>query len=357
MPLADLWQSQSSEGEADDVDEDVQAHAKRAANQERTKKAREQSLINRLKRKVGDLQEFQGIERAVSWADELQERYLTPNFGSVAKILKRSAFDKPNYQKLARERARVLMSYLVQFTKQLQRLLSPSADDPNRSRLYQVLDIVVVDDSSTKIRGQADQMPAVHSVLNTVQSVHVVYNNCMESVPMPTPLVILPSQKTQDVHNAYMSGLLLSGKGVGRILQRLEEETGEGVRFSDLVKAAQWKTQVFVGDAVPTNMAVFQIERDIIQRVRESGERRVLALHFKCFLHQVNLVRKPAALTCEGFWTSLVRLAHLFEGHSFKRQFAFALLQVLHVPGKVQRTLANTLHSGSSITCFSGCGL
>ncbi|CAK9023468.1 PARP-type domain-containing protein (Fragment) [Durusdinium trenchii] len=75
---------------------------------------------------------------------------------------------------------------------------------------------------------------------------------------------------------------------------------------------------------------MFKLERRILVDRKED---RRLAFRQKCILHALCLVRRPAVLSVEGFWTTLVRLAHLFEQQSFKKKFSMAMVQVLSKPG------------------------
>ena len=49
------------------------------------------------------------------------------------------------------------------------------------------------------------------------------------------------------------------------------------------------------------------------------------------FWHQIALARKQLLFFFDEHWSTLVRLAHLFEIHSFRTQFHRALLKVISV--------------------------
>ena len=309
-------------------------------NRERTRKARETARYNKLKRKLeGEFQKKEHVSQTE--AEEIQLKFFTPLFNDVSTQSKTSPFATPDWQKIRKQRGRAVASVLYQLPSILQTLLTPDPHDPKKTGVKIILDCVVVDDTSTRIRG-ADFVSVVHTVMNTIQTVHIGYNGSKDSVKIPTPFVVLPSQKTQDVFRAYAFGLLLSSQGVGKLLKALGDKLlWNETSFQTLVKRPKWKIQIFIGDALPTNDAVFKLERRLLHStMREHlwGETGLLMLRFKCGLHQLCLARKPVALSIEGYWATLVRLGHLFEQNSFRKQFAVALLQVLRGPDGFQRS-------------------
>ena len=310
-------------------------------NRRRTEKARQQRLLNRFKVPAQRLIEAAQERQGDSWAGRIQEGFFTPMLFSAPLNTKESAFSKPNTKQVVRERTRAVASLLVQIVRCLSQLLAPES-----SSIDKLLDVVVLDDSSCRIRGQGDGIPAIHTVMNTVQTVHIVDagNNC-ESFIVPTPYISLQSQRTEDLHAAYRSYVLVSSSGVGAVWKAVEGQATQLAQFSDnplpsqlqsLVSQCNWRCQVLVGDALKTNDAVFKLERSLLTAQNET---RALSLRIKCMLHQLCLTRRPAVLSVDKLWSTYVRLAHLFEQISFRRQFAMALLQVLRAPGGFQRTL------------------
>ena len=334
MPLVDL---------ADECDlEDIEAKAKQDQRRQQTEKARWQRLLKRAQGNSIHRVIPQSDEASDNWAVRIQKQYFTVGFYTAIHNLKEAPSDKGDTKQLGRERARAVMSLMIQVIKLLWEIMSPPPD----SSISHILDCVVLDDTSCRIRGQGDGVPAIYTVMNTVQAIHVCYTDggC-NNFSIPTPYMCLPSQKTEDLHIAYSSGLLLSSWGLGKSFQAVEERLSDQMakslqqQINDVPDA--WKCQVMVGDALPTNDAVFRMERAVAVHERaRSAKKRQLALRMKCQLHQLCLVRKPAVLSIDNFWSTLVRLAHLFEQYSFKRQFALALIQVFKHPGKFRRVLA-----------------
>ena len=352
MPLSDLWgdDGESSHGGEDGNEAPANDHeAGQRRKQQQTQKARNASLVSRAVVKCK--QQFGIVDNeptggSQSWAVRLQQGYLTPFFATAAERTKTNPFSKANFQKLAIERSRVLMSYLLQLPPLLKRLFTAETNDGQRSIPHHVLECIILDDTSTKLRG-SDGVPVIHTVMNTVQTVHVAFNHGWDSVQLPTPYICLPSQKTEDLFLGYAYCALFSSQGLGKILEVLDRKSsGENRDGQDnlesLISKFKWKIHIFIGDALATNSAVFRFERGLQFKSRASGGWGILSIRIKCVLHQLCLVRRPAVLSVDRFWATLVRLAHLFEQQSFRRQFAFALLQIFREPGGFKRRLVDS---------------
>lgn len=361
MSFASIWDEDSNGEPANDTDTDsidsadiddlplgadheqqqidINQEHRKLLNQARTRKARETARYNKLKRKLESRFQLKE-ETSQTEAKDIQLKFLTPLFTDAATHSKTSAFSAPDKQKIVRQRGRAVASVLYQLPNVLQAVLTPDPNDPQRSDVRRILDCVVVDDTSTRIRG-ADFVPVVHTVMNTIQTVHLRYNDSNDSLKLPTPFVVLPSQKTHDVFMAYTFGLLLSSQGIGKLLKSLFDKLlGSATSIQTLVDRCKWKIQIFVGDALPTNDAVFKFERRLLASTMKEHLSSLMMLRFKCGLHQLCLTRRPVALSIEGYWATLVRLGHLFEQNSFRKQFAVALLQVLRGPEGFQRSSA-----------------
>ena len=88
-------------------------------------------------------------------------------------------------------------------------------------------------------------------------------------------------------------------------------------------------------DAVPTNIAVLKQLQRMVQAAHEkqaaNGDSKTIFPLFPqlCCIHQLALARRACVYSFGGLWASLVRLGHLLESNSFRRQFRRALLQVV----------------------------
>lgn len=334
MPLlADLLSDSDGDGDGSGEDEDDPEDDPRLEKRQRqTQKARMQRQINRALPSRGAHIEEPPIDKRESWALRLQKDYVSPRFFNLTKQTNLSdVFAKCDYQKVARERARVAMSLLMQVLCMIARMLTGQQE----SNVSCLLESVVLDDTSCHIRGQGDSIPSVHTVMNTIQTIHVSYDDgSCKSALIPTAYFALQSQKTEDLHAAYRSNLLLSSAGVGAMLKAIESRLPQAEpslavdqSLSDRTAACTWTCQIMCGDALKANLAVFNRERELLAQTQR--KKRQTSLHVKCVLHQLCLVRRPLVLSVSKYWTSLVRLAHLFEGYAWRKRFALAFVQIL----------------------------
>ena len=78
------------------------------------------------------------------------------------------------------------------------------------------------------------------------------------------------------------------------------------------------------------NDAVYKKLRKQMHYTPQSGSGcKTLLLQMHCVIHQTSLTRKSLALGFSGLWSCLVRLAHLFESHSFRIHFKNAMRKVI----------------------------
>ena len=223
----------------------------------------------------------------------------------------------------------------------IQQLLK--ADPETNGNIQHVINTVISDDTDTRMKGFGQgSAPAIHTVCNTVQALHVQRvlsegagsEEHWESANIPTPMVVLAGAKTADIHAAMTTMSVVCANGVGKMLKLFGFEP-------DSVKPppAAFMTEVMVGDSLKANKAAWKIENSLLALRRAKSGERILALQVKYQVHQLNLIRKPMVLSIPAFWTSLVRLSHLFEQYSFRQSFSASLLQLLQSPGCFQRCL------------------
>ena len=84
--------------------------------------------------------------------------------------------------------------------------------------------------------------------------------------------------------------------------------------------------QSICDDSFRANAVVF---RQIRQRIQSQSEIRHVALNTKCGIHLGNLIRKSLVLSVPGFWSTVVRLGHLFEVSRFRTRFKASMKMVL----------------------------
>jgi hypothetical protein len=69
-------------------------------------------------------------------------------------------------------------------------------------------------------------------------------------------------------------------------------------------------------------------EAFIISSQESSGPVHVF-LDVECCVHQMGLIRTVVCLFQDGYWSHLVRLAHLFESSSFRQKIRQAIFLVI----------------------------
>lgn len=323
MPLADLWESLDVESE--------QENEKRLKNQQRTAKARSAAAKAREKRKL-DLT----VARVEEKVEDTRQGDLQAAFFS-RKLFHSSTEQDRQRKKL--DRARCLYSFLLTLLKIIQDLFQ-------RDQIEHVINCVIADDTTTRMKPPSGRSQ-IFTVCNTVQSLHIRYSNdscrdCPErewqTLQVPSPMVALSGAKAGDVHGAMTAFSVFCAQGIGFMLSKLGL-TKESVT----IPQTGFRTQVFCGDALRANDAAWIVERSIRMMKKQQSEDQQhdesqdLSLRLKCMVHQLNLIRKPCVLSAKGYWSTLVRMAHMMEQASFRRAFASAMLVVLQAPNMFQR--------------------
>ena len=87
-------------------------------------------------------------------------------------------------------------------------------------------------------------------------------------------------------------------------------------------------------DSLKTNNAVLKSLRRLAvthaQKQTDGEPQQIFPMiAARCGLHQVALCRKGLLFHFSAYWSTIVRLAHLFEANTFRNQFRKALIQVV----------------------------
>lgn len=290
--------------------------------------ARAAKALKSLSNKV-NLDQTDQVERGKngSYAATLQQRFFTQH----GKQHKPHYSDSDMKQQYSRDRARCVWSFLLRLKTAVCHLLNSSHGSPPQH----VLHTCVCDDTNTKMRSSGLGRSSVYTVCNTVECTHVRFKGgSWEALYIPTPVRVLRAGKAEYIHKAFTSWSTLSARGIGTIWHRLGLQR-------DAFSAVPWKTCVFIGDALRANDSAWRIERmHRLKAIQDNVSSACLGLRLKCCNHQLSLVRKPTVLSVKAFWTTLVRLGHLFEQSSFRRSLASAFVSLLQKPGMFIRALA-----------------
>ena len=142
-----------------------------------------------------------------------------------------------------------------------------------------------------------------------------------------TPMTALP-KSDRDTLSIHLMGRLLFFLGkVSRAFQSI------GLP-ADLTLQARLQGVILVFDSLKTNIAMMKQFREVVHQhhnedVAVKGNNFHPLLPVCCLLHQLALARTPMLLGMSGYWSTVVRLAHLFENNSFRNHFRVALLRIL----------------------------
>jgi hypothetical protein len=83
-------------------------------------------------------------------------------------------------------------------------------------------------------------------------------------------------------------------------------------------------------DSLKANQAVLRLFAASLSAQSLETERTIdVVLSLPCGLHLLALIRKPLLLAVPGYWTAVVRLGHLFEGHQYNLEFKLAMRKVI----------------------------
>lgn len=142
-----------------------------------------------------------------------------------------------------------------------------------------------------------------------------------------TPMIALP-KSDRDTLSVHLMGRLLFFLGkVSRAYQSM------GLP-ADLSLQARLQGVILVFDSLKTNIAMMKQFREVVHQhhnedVAVKGNNFHPMLPVCCLLHQLALARQPMLLGLSGYWSTVVRLSHLFESNSFRNNFRVSLLRVL----------------------------
>ena len=324
MPLSDLFL-----GKPDDPEE-----LKKLKRQQRTAKARAASQLTFQKRKLEAVQQAQHHHPENPDDEEkrqFQRQFLASSVTQWNPVEDVSGEVSDNVdQNNARRRAVYL--YFKSFAKAVRCLfLGPPQAEKNQEcpKVSHVISININDDTNVRLGSGKRGSSEVRSVMNNIQQ-HVVVKTPLAPQDMPAawfrvhqPLVALERADTSNLYTEFMSWVLGFAGYVGWRFHAW------GVP-RNLFCNVQQHVMCFVGDALKVNDSLFQ---RITQAVHESqGDdqtSRSFALQIHCGIHQIGLTRKTLALGFHNYWSTLVRLGHLFSSHAFRQKFRASMVKIV----------------------------
>ena len=350
MPLSDLWSGADPEPEQEEEQPSELESLKRQA---RTQKARAALALKRSEQKVEKaIQKANEAQQpqcdASAYARRLQEDFLSP---SAVRTLQRSLVSCDSHdpkRRAARERSRCVWSLLQTLCRSVVSFLVPQSG----STVQHVFNTCVADDTNTTLKAVGSKRNAVYTVMNTTQTASARFHdgswNCFF---LPTPLQVLNSTKADTLHASFRSWLLVTADGCGGRWQ------GLGIP-AEALDPIPWRTMVMIGDSLKANDSCWKTERAFLQaswrdsKAKLASSGHAIGFRVRCANHQIGLVRKPAVLAVPKYWSTLVRLGHLFETMSFRRSVAAGIVGLIQSKA-FQRSLAILSSFLVGVVCLS----
>ena len=334
MPLSDLWDDYDlDEQQQNDGDQDEAVHSAPVRGMKRRLQTSAARVALAGKRASASSRKPPDTEP--SYAHRLQESFFTQQYQRGHHMQHsrnpHSASFTDRKQQFGRERARCVLSLLKCMLQTIRNLFSRP--------VVHTVNSIIADDTSTKMKCASSDRAVVYTVMNAVENLTVRYDAVeWECQHLPTPVACLESSKGGMLHAAFTSWLVTSLSGLGSHWERL------GLHAHDL--GSKWRTCILVGDALKANDSAWRLECKLLTQARQdpnSPSHRSLGIRIKCSVHQLALIRKPAVLSIDHYWTTLVRLGHLFETYSFRRALGAAVVSLMQREGQFIRTFDLTL--------------
>lgn len=176
------------------------------------------------------------------------------------------------------------------------------------------------DDTNIKLGSGIRGATEVRSVMNNIQEHVVVTEGAKQKwFSIHQPIIALDRATTMGLYQAFMSWILGFSGYVGWRLRPW------GLP-SDILKTVRKHTFIFIGDALPVNTGVCKF---LIQCLQRPGPTQSAVLQVQCNIHQVSLTRKSVVLGFAGYWSTLVRMGHLWESHTFQQRFRACMAKII----------------------------
>ena len=309
-----------------------------------TQKARNASLVSKTAKRYETARssasvQVNGVPGEV--LKEIQQMYLTPRVHYASTIAQGYEVLSENVDKrVSRARSRCTWSLLCCLARFLEGLLLINCSEGKNAKY--VINTIMPDDTNTRMKGPNKAGPSICcTVMNQVQNCIVTYDgedgsSKWDCLAIPCPTTILNTPDAVNLHEAYTSYLISGARGMGRKLQSLGLP-----QTTPSLENARWAIQIMCGDALEANSSAFHVERRYLASKHRAGVCcNQAALRIKCCNHQLGLIRKPCVLGVERFWSTLVRLAHLYESASFRRRIAAGVVTLLGTAGTFQSPLS-----------------
>ena len=244
-----------------------------------------------------------------------------------------------------RQRLRLLWSWVTAFTSSIATLVSEREKD-----ICHLLNVCVIDDTNICFGGAREghdskgSSSSVVSVMNNIQTLIVRMSgksDCENPGPgnmqmfyrtfiVQTPLSPLDSTTASGISTEFLAWIMFWLNKVGQRWGRFCCNLRPPACVPIQALAVVW-------DSLRTNQAVMKGLRQSVHKDGSSSSKAFPLIAFRCALHQLSLIRKHLIFWFPGYWSTIVRLGHLFEIRSFRSSVRRAILKLVissfqHIP-------------------------
>ena len=238
-----------------------------------------------------------------------------------------------------RRRLRLLWSWFTTLTSAIASLLRDREKD-----LRHVLNICVIDDTNMTLAPSRDGEFDKHgcpsnvvSVMNNIQTLVLRFSGEGDCEQPPdsyrtflvhTPMCPLDRANASGIATEFVAWVMFWLGAVGQHWRRFNERL-------ELPSSVPIQCLVISWDSLKTNTAVMKglrqcvYARSLVDSSKHGAEQVFPLLSNRCAIHQLALIRKHSLFFFGGFWSTIVRLGHLYEIRSFRRHVKKAILQVV----------------------------
>lgn len=305
--------------------QDMRLKLKRQAQ---TAKARLASLHSRRMRKIA---------KAADLPSELPPKHPAEEYRDDVKANNTMAQPGQPGHVSRKRRLRLLVSYLKGWVAGLMGFFKRFSGDSSDA-VHHTISTIILDDTNMRLSQQDSHVKQwrtsrIVSVMNIVQTFLVCFSSAgvdgertkQKAFTVHTPLVVLPKAGRDGLYFEMISRFVVF---LGEVSYRFQMLNLAGA----LVRSVAIQATAMCMDALATNQAVLKRLRLCIQKKHEDIQHRQIfpTLAVLCQIHALALARKVILSSIPSFWSSVVRLGHLFEVGSFRAQFKRALVSVVY---------------------------
>lgn len=284
---------------------------------QRTEKARQASLVSRaIKKEREKVQDCADGRPGSDYIPNLQPNCPLTQPGQCWPV-----------QKLTR--MRLLLSWFTEWVRSVSCFFKESGASIKHS-----INVCIIDDTNMRLTTSYDERglwrgSRVVSVMNNWQTLVFGMGDegHVQTYLLHTPMLPLEKANTAVLAKEFCSWIFCWLGQIGERYQRLGAvSVAPGIQIQCVSIA--W-------DSLPTNTSVLKGLREKVHvetlRQKHMGNktRAFPAFSAHCAIHQIALCRKQLLFFFKGLWSSIVRLSHLFELHSFRCQFRAALVRII----------------------------